>query len=336
MDIRMMDSVLRELTPHEKLYREGKGFYAFDNLPVIKKNGQSVKVMTFSMNTENFIPSGDMLFLKKQSRFQPCPMHIHDWIEINYMYSGCCPQVINTSQQTLQKGQIILIDTDTPHSTAALQENDIMISLVINKQYLTSNFFNRFSEDSILSSFFINAINKDTNHDNYILFHSEHSRKLPLFFNELICEIYSPSINSADIVNSLVTLILCELLNVYEKDIERQNLDMNRNSISPILRYIERNYTTCTLESTAAFFNMNPSYMTTLLKKRTGFSYKELVQTQRLTRAAQLLRNTEASITEIANVIGYENMSFFYRKFQQKFGCSPKEYRLKKQPGASA
>jgi len=243
------------------------------------------------------------------------------------MYSGCCPQIIGDLAYTLKKGQVILIDMDTPHATEWLGEDDIMISVVINKEYLNTNFFNRMSKDNILSSFFINAINKNTRHDNYIIFQSENSRRLPIFFNELLCEFYAPSINSVDIFNSLFNLVLSELINVYEKDISKQELKFKKNSIIPILRYIEGNYLSCTLETTAAFFNMNPNYLTTLLKQNTGSSYKELVQTQRLAKASQLLRNTEQPITKIANQIGYENMSFFYKKFKEKYGCSPKEFR---------
>lgn len=322
-----LDAKLRALTPHEEIYKKKEGHYAFENLPLRKHNGQDVRVMDFSNSSFTENTSHDLIFIKKTSRFQVCPMHIHNWIEINYMYSGRCPQIINGTSQVLETGQVILIDTDTPHSTANLGYDDIMISLVINKQYLNSNFFNRFSTDSIVSSFFINAIAENTSHDNYILFHSGNSRKLPLFFNELLCEMYDPSINSHDIINSLMTLILCELIDVYEKDMEKQDNIMKRNSISPILRFIEGNYKTCTLESTARFFNMNPNYLTTLLKHHTGYSYKELVQTQRLTRAAQMIRNSDASISEVANSVGYENMSFFYRKFRERYHCSPKEYR---------
>ena len=327
MNLSSLDATLRALTPHEKLYKEGKSYFPFDKMPAVTRNGRTVRIMNFSNTHPNVSTGSNLLSLKKQSRFQPCPVHIHDWIEVNYMYSGHCPQVINNTSYVLEKGQVVLIDSDTPHSTGSLGEDDIMVSLVINKHYLNSNFFNRLSQDSILSSFFINAINANTSHDTYILFHSERSRRLSMFFNELICEMHDPSINTSDMVNSLVTLILCELISVYEKDVEKQNLDMNRNSISPILRFIEGNYTTCTLESTAEFFNMNPNYLTTLLKQRTGHSYKELVQIQRLTRAAQMLRNTTFSVTEIANTVGYENISFFYKKFKEKYGCSPKEYR---------
>lgn len=326
MNPNSLDATLRALTPSEQKYKNGITINPFADLPLIEHGGRQIPQMRFTApaGTDNW---HGLLFVKKQSRYLACPTHTHNWIEINYMYTGQCPQLINSTSYTLEKGQVVLIDSDTPHSTGRLEENDIMISLVISKKYLNSNFFNRFSEDSILSRFFINTINENTNHDNHILFHSEKSRKLPLFFNELLCEIYDPSINSSDMVNSLVTLVLCELINVYENDVARQNLDMNQNSISPILRFIEGNYKTCTLESTAAFFNMNPNYMTTMLRQHTGSSYKELIQRQRLTRAGQLLRNTNSSVTDVANEVGYENISFFYKKFKMQFGCSPKEYR---------
>lgn len=325
MNLSSLDSTLRSLTPSEKKYKAGEAGFSFDSLPVVEHQGK--KVLLMELEPSNFGAQHGLVFIKKQSRYQPCPMHIHSWIEINYMYSGKCPQVINDTSYVLEKGQVALIDTDTPHSTTALGDDDIMISLLIKKQYLNSNFFNRLSEDSILSSFFINAINKDRNHDNYIIFHSERSRKLIVFFNELLCELYDPSINSFDMISSLITLILCELINVYENDIERQNLDMNKNSISPILRFIEGNYKVCTLESTAHFFNMNPNYLTTLLKQRTGKSYKELIQNQRLSKAGQMLRNSSLSVTAVANEVGYENISFFYKKFKEQYKCSPKEYR---------
>jgi AraC-like DNA-binding protein len=327
MNLNSLDATLRSMTPSEKRYKYEHRYFDFAALPSVERDGEQIAIMEVATKKDALSSSGNLLFIKKTSRYQACPPHIHNWIEINYMYSGSCPQIINGHAYTLGQHQVALIDTDTPHSTAALGDDDIMISLIIDKKYLSSNFFNRLSMDSILSRFFINAINQNTKHDNYILFHSERSRKIPVFFNELLCELYDPSINSTDMINSLFTLVLCELLNVYENDMELQNLNMNKNSISPVLRYIEKNYRTCTLESTAAFFNMSPNYMTTLLKQRTGSSYKELLQRQRLNRAGQLLRNTQLSVTETAHAVGYENVSFFYKKFKEQFGYLPKEYR---------
>lgn len=327
MNLTSLDDNLRMYTKSELRYKAGFQSNFWEKLPVSYYNDKPVYLFN---STGSLSDSIHKLSVKKQSRFSPCPLHTHTWVEINYMYSGSCPQTINDQNYILKEGQVILIDTDTPHSTQALGDNDIMISILIDKDYLNTNFFNRMSKDSILSQFFINAIAHNTNHNNYILFHSNHSRRIPIFFKELLCEFFDPSLNSNDMINSLFNLILSELINVYENDMEKQNIKLsNKISIIAILRYLEGNFKTCTLDSTATFFNMNPNYLTTLLKQHTGMSYKELVQYQRLKYAEKLLANTQLPITEIANSIGYENISFFYRKFKQAYGCLPKEYRKK-------
>lgn len=79
-----------------------------------------------------------------------------------------------------------------------------MISIIPKTDFLREHMFNQFSNDSILSRFFINAINEKTDHDHYLLFHSENDRRIPMFFNELFCECFDPSINSTDIIMHLL------------------------------------------------------------------------------------------------------------------------------------
>ena len=43
-------------------------------------------------------------------------------------------------------------------------------------------------------------------------------------------------------------------------------------------------------------------------------------------RAAELLR-AGATAEAAARAVGYENMSFFYRKFRAAYGCTPATYR---------
>lgn len=90
-----------------------------------------------------------------------------------------------------------------------------------------------------------------------------------------------------------------------------------------------RQILSCTQESVAEFFHISTNYVSTLLKKYTGFTYIQLIQIQKLRKAAELLVNTGYSITEVASLSGYENVSFFYKKFHARYGCSPGEYREK-------
>lgn len=45
-------------------------------------------------------------------------------------------------------------------------------------------------------------------------------------------------------------------------------------------------------------------------------------------QAAFLLTTTNLSVLEVASRAGYENMSYFHRIFREKYGVTPKKYRL--------
>lgn len=53
---------------------------------------------------------------------------------------------------------------------------------------------------------------------------------------------------------------------------------------------------------------------------------------RRLQQAAYLLANTKLPAEDILHAVGYENSSFFYRKFREKYQKSPREFRRISQP----
>lgn len=330
-----LSSRLFRHTPSEEENLRGNAANVFEGRPKRVVNG----IDSFVLSTERMdrmldevpsspdIDTATLLHVKKTTRFQYHPMHVHNWIEFGYVFSGTCRQHVNDSTYDLIKGEVILIDTNVPHSIEPLGEDDIYLSLIVEKSYLNASFFNRLARKSILSEFFVNAINDSARHNSYIIFHSSDSHRVPLFFNELVCEILDPSLNSESIVDNLLSLIINELINVYRRDYFSETKEGGRFSILPVLAYIEKNYRDCTLESTAEHFAVNPNYLTTMLKEQTGQSFKPLVQTQRLNTAARLLSNSSISVEEVASRVGYANMSFFYRKFSDRFGMTPKEYR---------
>ena len=48
----------------------------------------------------------------------------------------------------------------------------------------------------------------------------------------------------------------------------------------------------------------------------------------RMETAARLLRRSDMNIQQIISLVGYENTSYFYRLFHERYGLSPREYRL--------
>lgn len=66
-----------------------------------------------------------------------------------------------------------------------------------------------------------------------------------------------------------------------------------------------------------------------VFRSRLRQSPTELVNAARLDQAARLLKATQRSVTDVALDCGYQSLSYFYRRFRRRFGCSPKRYRLR-------
>lgn len=287
------------------------------------------EVLYIPLRDINLYKSGPLFTIKKHSRYQSFPLHCHDSIEINYMYSGSCRQIINGKEYELQTGQTLLLNLNTVHQVLPLGEKDTLLNININQDFLISHFLMRFSVDSAVTRFLISALTDSIRQDNFLLFRSEKSEHLKQYIEDLLCEWYDPSLVSQDISESLLSLIVLELVLSYKDTFTRDFSSNGATPVLPILRYIEENYLTCTLSETARIFNLNQNYLSNLLKKHTGLSYRELVQQQKLRASEHLLQSSDLSISEIAHMSGYENVSFFYKKFVEKNHCNPNDYRKK-------
>ena len=47
----------------------------------------------------------------------------------------------------------------------------------------------------------------------------------------------------------------------------------------------------------------------------------------RIEQASRLLRETDRAVMDIALSVGFENFSYFIKRFREVFGCTPSQYR---------
>jgi signal transduction histidine kinase/DNA-binding response OmpR family regulator len=65
------------------------------------------------------------------------------------------------------------------------------------------------------------------------------------------------------------------------------------------------------------------------LKAITGLSATEFIRSQRLKLAASLLKKSDANVSEIGYLVGFNDPSYFAKCFKEVYGCSPSEYASK-------
>lgn len=101
-----------------------------------------------------------------------------------------------------------------------------------------------------------------------------------------------------------------------------------RKAIQTVCGYIEENLSKeFTRSELARLVFMNPDYLGTIFKEEMNCSITIYIQNKRLAKAKELLRQTDYPISKIAEMVGYDNISYFSKLFRQKIGCQPGEYR---------
>ena len=89
-----------------------------------------------------------------------------------------------------------------------------------------------------------------------------------------------------------------------------------------ICDYIAREYKTASLLELSMLVHMSESSLSRQIKELFGYNFKDLLLQQRFERAKRLLEQTDLPIADIAQTVGYENTSFFYRRFREKINIA--------------
>ena len=94
------------------------------------------------------------------------------------------------------------------------------------------------------------------------------------------------------------------------------------------LDYIESHYKErFSLRAIAGGLFINGSYLLRVFKKHTGFTLLAYHNHVRCERAKELLSDTDESVSEIGEAVGFVSSAHFSHVFKKTEGCTPSEYR---------
>lgn len=251
-----------------------------------------------------------------------------DLIHIVYVYQGEFLCAMKGQSLTLKKGTCCMFNVNIQKTIRPRGEKAQLLNCLISQNYLETILLRQFDRNVLFSDFLTQSFYTDSTSQPMLLFDTADKPGVKYAFAMAIIEQMDQKPLWQSMVNNYISSLMVQLLRLHmDSRDQRHYLQLGSHKLSEVLMYIDNHCSTATLDSVAETFHFHPSYLSKIIKGNTGLTFTNILQYTRLKQAALLLKNTQLSVTDIAHQVGYNNISYFYKLFQDKYGCTPAEYR---------
>lgn len=253
--------------------------------------------------TANSIDKNVGVYYRMHTRPTPDP-HIHDGFhEIMILLQGGLTHTCESQRTRMQPGDLFFLPNESSHTLSEQTEDTLMLNLCI-----TLSTFEQAIQFLHLSNIPATPVFSQT----------EQAVVDYLLWNHEQLTLTTQSAGQTAIIRNTLALLLpycCE--NQAELDwFEALLVQMRR----------QENFQAGVHKMQALAF-CSPSHLSRVCKARTGLTPTEYVDQLRIQYACNLLKHMEYDIQEICMECGYNNLSYFYRRFVQTTGLTPKQYK---------
>lgn len=309
---------LKKITPEEQQILAG-------NQEIEKNIYMSSE--TNVIDAQKLLEAGKMIQVRTHTRFVHFPKHTHNYIELIYMCSGSTRHVVNGEDVILNQGELLFLNQKATQEIYPAGEDDIAVNFIILPEFFEYGLNMMETEENLLRDFVVGCLRGENSESGYLHFKVADILPIQNLIENLIWTIRNKQPNKRSINQATMGLLFLQLMNHMDK-LETDTKNGQQKLIISVLSYIETHYRDGELSQLAEQLHYDIYWLSKEIKKRTGKTYTELVQAKRLNQAAYLLTTTTQSVMEIALAVGYDNISYFHRIFQNRFRMTPRKYRV--------
>lgn len=243
----------------------------------------------------------------------PVPYHWHDEYELIYVTRGECSFVVNGEKFDLHKGEMILIQGGELHITSP-NEQSHYFAIVIHPHVFGSDCMHYFADNFCFKK----------------VYRPNEPMEAKILLNiEEVCRVFKNKEYAYKLrIKSLMAEIFSIIFenNLYSKRIIKE-ADQTE-VFEKIVEYVHINYQKdISLEDLCEYSNYSKSYIIRLFKTHTGQTPINYINSYRIYKAQELLKNTDKNIIETATECGYDNIGYFIKSFKRYIGTTPGKFR---------
>lgn len=253
--------------------------------------------------------------LKKREGWQENP-HQHEFCEIIFITDGSGTVTANGIVHPVTKGDLVIYNPDLIHA----EENSADAPMQVLFLALNSLKITDLPENYLLPPGLDIVFHSGRFYDTFLS-----------LFNRMISEFEHKDIFYAEISQNLaLTFVMYVFRIINEQEKDSTPLLQNNANISEALTYIHNNlHQELTLESIAKHCHLNKYYLSHLFSQYQGISLGKYVLQLRMKEAMHLLRETTLSVNDVADRVGFNDISYFCRTFKKETTLTPLQYRKK-------
>ncbi|SES04351.1 AraC family transcriptional regulator [Lachnobacterium bovis] len=258
--------------------------------------------------------------------FSKVPLHWHEEMEVIYIKKGQGIVTVDFKSYNVKSPSVVLILPGQLHSIEQLEDYSMEYeNIIFNPSMLIPK-----QADCCSTDFILPLLNRQIT--------------VPTVFNKLY-PYYNDVVSSLDCCDNISMTrpqgyqlyIKSQLFNLFFVLNNRCKLDAKPKSnhtalaldkMKIILKYIENNYMNkISIYDVANLIDYSESHFMKYFKNTMGTTFIEYLKDYRLTMASRLLASSDSSILDIANEVGFDNLSYFNRSFKKKYHTTPLRYR---------
>ncbi|UJF32389.1 AraC family transcriptional regulator [Paenibacillus hexagrammi] len=246
--------------------------------------------------------------------------HMHDVYELYYLYHGERMYFIKDHAYLITPGDLVLIKRRELHATADSDK--------LGHERVVMNFSESFLGSATVEiPYLLDAFAQGTP---VLQLEPAFRPTVEAIFQKMMSEIKEPLLGQHFLLRQyLIELLLLTARYVRMHPVQApEHLSPLHEKISKIVQYINAHYMeNIRLEDVAERFHMNPTYVSRMFKRVTGFAFVEYIHLVRIQEAQRLLATTTIKVIDIADQVGFGSLVQFGRVFREICKTTPLRYR---------
>ena len=235
--------------------------------------------------------------------------HTHNHMELFYIVGGRGQFLIEDQIYPVSTSQLVIINPNVLHTEVSLNAQPL--------EYI------------VLGVDGIELAVSDSSNGQFCVLNPSESAEISSCLRNILRELELKSTGYEDVCQAFMEILIIRLMRSIELSTPTEsNIPTTNRQCAAIRRYIDLHFKEpLSLDQLAEESHMNKFYLSHAFKRQYGISPINYMISRRVEESKYLLAETDLSMSQIAQLLGFSSLSYFSQVFRRTQNVTPMDYR---------